>query len=99
MRYSYELWLEELGARIKQLRKARGWTLRDMIVQHGFHVTHWQAFERGKKGISVPSLMRVAELFDMTLCQLLEGLGEIHKSRSKPVRSAAKPAEPTRPAK
>ncbi len=77
MHYSYDLWLEELGARIKQLRKGRGWTLRDMVVQHGFHLTHWQGFERGKKGISVPSLMRVAELFDMTLCQLLEGLGEV----------------------
>ncbi len=93
------MWLEELGARIKQLRKGRGWTLRDMVVQHGFHLTHWQGFERGKKGISVPSLMQVAELFDMTLCHLLEGLGEVRKSPSKPLKSGTKLAKPIRPAK
>jgi transcriptional regulator with XRE-family HTH domain len=74
--YSYDLLLEQLGARIKQLRKAHGWTLRDMVVQHGFHLSHWQAFESGNRGISLPSLLRIAEVLGVTPSQLLKGLGE-----------------------
>jgi hypothetical protein len=79
LHYSYALLLEELGARIKKLRKERGLTLRDMVVQHGFHLTHWQAFERGKRGMALPSLLRIAEVLDVTLCDLLDGLGEAPK--------------------
>ncbi len=89
MKYSYDLLLEQLGARIKQLRKERGWTLRDMVVQHGFHLSHWQAFERGNRGMSVPSLLRIAEVFDVTLCELLDGLGEV---KAEKVASSKPPA-------
>lgn len=74
MRYSYELFIKELGVRLKQMRNERGWTLRDMIVDHSFHMTHWQGFEKGK-GISVQSLLRVCEVFDIKLDDLVEGLG------------------------
>jgi transcriptional regulator with XRE-family HTH domain len=93
MEYSYELLLEQLGARLKELRKSRGWTLRDMVVKHGFHLTHWQAFEKGNRGMSLPSLLRVAAIFDKTPSQLLEGLGEAPKSAAmtvpKPIRKTA----------
>lgn len=81
MAYSYEVFLEELGARIKQLRKERGWTLRDMVVQHGFHLSHWQAFEKGNRGISLSSLLRIAEVYNITLSELLDGLGEVKEKQ------------------
>lgn len=87
MQYSYEVVLEQLGARIKELRKKRGWTLRYMVIEHKFHLTHWQGFETGKRGISLPSLLRVAEVFDMTLAQLVEGIGEEPKA---PVKATPK---------
>ena len=74
MRYTYESFLKELGARLKQMRQERGWTLRTMVVEHKFHVTHWQSFEKGK-AISVPSLLRVCEVFDVSLEDLVRGLG------------------------
>ena len=74
MQYSYTKFLTELGFRLKHMRKERGWTLRDMIVLHGVHLTHWQSFEKGK-AISVPSLLRVCEIFDMPLETLVAGLG------------------------
>jgi transcriptional regulator with XRE-family HTH domain len=76
LRYSYELLQAQLGARLRELRKQKGWTLRDMVVQHGFHVTHWQHFEHGSRGISLPSLLRIAEVFDVPPSELIEGLGE-----------------------
>lgn len=83
MAYSYDLLLQQLGARIKELRKARGWTLRDMVVQHGFHLSHWQGFESGTRGISIPSLLRISEVLDVSPSQLLEGLG---KTEGKKIR-------------
>ena len=74
MRYTYESFLKELGARLKKMRQERGWTLRMMVVEHKFHVTHWQSFENGK-AISVPSLLRVCEVFDVSLEDLVRGLG------------------------
>jgi len=101
--YSYELLLVELGARIKQLRKDRGWTLRDMVVQHDFHLTHWQSFENGKRGLSLPSLLRIAGVLDVPPSKLIEGLGEptkLEKTRSprkQSVKSATSvPDEQTR---
>jgi DNA-binding Xre family transcriptional regulator len=56
------------------MRTDRGWTLRRMIVEHGFHLAQWQGFEKGK-GISVPTLLRLCEIFDLTLEELVGGLG------------------------
>jgi transcriptional regulator with XRE-family HTH domain len=79
--YSYELLLDQLGARIKQLRKERGWTLRDMVVQHGFHLSQWQALEAGnRRGVSIPTLLRVAEILSVPPWELLRDLGEVKAS-------------------
>jgi len=82
MRYTYKSFLKELGARLKQMRQERGWTLRMMVVEHKFHVTHWQSFENGK-AISVPSLLRVCEVFDVSLEDLVRGLGRSVPSETK----------------
>ncbi len=41
-----------------------------MIIRHGFHLAQWQGFEKGK-GISVPSLLRMCEVFDLKLEELV----------------------------
>lgn len=86
--YIHEKFLAELGTRLKQARKDRGWTLRDMIVLHGFHLTHWQSFEKGK-GISVPSLLRICAVFDLTLEELVGGIG---RTESAPEPEASPPS-------
>jgi hypothetical protein len=74
--YSYEAVLQQLGARLKAMRKERGWTLQDMVIKHGFHVTHWQHFEKGDRGMSLPSLLRIADVFEVTPSKLLEDLSQ-----------------------
>lgn len=64
-----------LGRRIKELRKERGWSLRDMILMHGYHLSQWQKYEKGGP-VTVDSLLRMAAVFDMTLSQLLGDLVE-----------------------
>jgi hypothetical protein len=39
LRYDYRAFSVELGEKIKQLRKDSGLTLRNLIVQHDFHLT------------------------------------------------------------
>ena len=70
------------------MRIDRKWTLRSMIVQHGFHLAQWQGFEKGT-GISVPSLLRMCDVFDVTLTDLIDGLGLVNEDTTKPKGSQA----------
>jgi hypothetical protein len=72
--YSYEKFSIELGKKLRAMRIERGWTLRGMIIDHGFHLSHWQGFETGR-GMSIPSLLRMCEVFDVNLEDLIGGIG------------------------
>ena len=74
MRYDYQDFLTALGKRIKGLREERGWTHRFLVQNHDFHMTQIYKIESGK-GISVPMLMRMAELYEVRLEKLIEDLG------------------------
>lgn len=52
-----------------------------MIARHGFHLAHWQGFEKGK-GISVRSLLRLCDVFDTPLEDLIVGLGRCPENAS-----------------
>jgi transcriptional regulator with XRE-family HTH domain len=71
----YAQFLKELGARIKQLRNDRGLSLRDMIVTHGYADSQWRRYERGGS-VNVQTLLRICNAFKISLCVLLDGLGE-----------------------
>jgi transcriptional regulator with XRE-family HTH domain len=74
----YEEFLKALGSRIKQLRKERGLSLRDMVLQHGYNDSQWRKYERGGS-INLQSLLKVAKVFEISLSKLLDGLGEYPK--------------------
>jgi transcriptional regulator with XRE-family HTH domain len=75
MAVDYKAFLKALGQRIRQFRKERGWSLRDMVIQHGYHDSQWRKYESGG-GLTIPSLLRIAELFQVSLSKLLDGLAE-----------------------
>ena len=68
----YAQFLKTLGTHIRALRKQRGWTLRDMVVGHGFHLSAWQGYEAGRFGMSLPSLLRVAKALGLHPADLLK---------------------------
>ena len=80
---------EALGRRIRELRLARQWTLRDMVLL-GYHVSQWQKFEKGCP-VTVDSLLRLATVFGITLADLFGDLIEY------PRESGSKPAPPATP--
>jgi transcriptional regulator with XRE-family HTH domain len=71
----YDKFLKTLGGRIKELRKERGLSLRDMVLQHGYNDSQWRKYERGGS-INLQSLLKVARVFGISLSKLLDGLGE-----------------------
>ena len=74
MQYEYELFLRELGARVKKLRSERGYAHRQMIAQFGFHLNQLQRIESGKP-VSVQTLLKLCATFDLKLEELVLDLG------------------------
>ena len=72
----YAQFLKALGAEIRAMRNEQGWTLRDMVVRHGFHLSAWQGYEAGRFGMSLPSLLRVAKALGMRPSTLLARVEE-----------------------
>jgi transcriptional regulator with XRE-family HTH domain len=61
-----------LGQRVKDLRKRRKLSQEDMI-SFGFSTRHWQQIEAGRP-ITVKTLLRISEAFEVPLVRLLRGL-------------------------
>ena len=68
----YKAFLAHTAKRIKELRRQRGLTLRDMVVVHGYHDSNWRRMEREGVG-SVQSLLRVAKAFGVPLTTITTG--------------------------
>jgi transcriptional regulator with XRE-family HTH domain len=71
--YDHEEFRQALAARIKALRKAKGWTQMRMTTDFGYHLAFWQNVENGRK-MSLQTMLRVANTFDMTIDELLQGI-------------------------
>ena len=68
-----------LGARLKQLREARGWRQEDMLT-HGISLRHWQRIEAGKS-ITVTTLLKIADAFNVPPSDLIADLYRKRKVR------------------
>ena len=73
MHYDYEEFRQALAARIKALRKAKGWTQMQMTTDFGHQRLFWQSIEAGRK-MSLQTMLRVANTFDLTIEELLQGI-------------------------
>ena len=74
MHYGHADFVATLAAHIKQLRKERALSVTNMVQLYGYHASHWQKIEAGER-MSLPTLLRVANTFDLTLAELLGGIG------------------------
>jgi transcriptional regulator with XRE-family HTH domain len=75
MQYDYELFLIELGTRVKQLRKDRKLSHRRMVTDFGFHLGQLAKIENGG-AVSAQTLLKLCAAFDMRLEELVRDLGE-----------------------
>lgn len=64
----------QLGERIRQLRKKRGWRQIDLAEQSGIHEVHISDLERGVREVGLRHLAALANAFELSLSELLRGL-------------------------
>lgn len=62
--------VEELGLRIRQLRKARGLTQEVLAEMAGVHPVYLAGIERGKRNPAFRNLSRIAAALDVPLATL-----------------------------
>lgn len=77
----YARFFKALGHRIRTYRTERGYTQEDMISL-GFSLRHWQMMEAGRP-ITLFTLLRVSEAFQVPLEEIVAGLGEHLRKRKK----------------
>lgn len=63
---------EDLGARIRGVRKERGLTLKELEAASGFSATHISEIERGKTSPTVGALLRIARALEKDPSYFLE---------------------------
>lgn len=59
---------------MRELRKKRGYSQEDML-SFGFSTRHWQQMEAGRP-ITVTTLLRICEVFEVPMSELVQGLDE-----------------------
>ncbi len=67
--------LKALGKRIRALRKDKKMNMRDIMISTGYHDAQWRKYEAGGS-LNIMSLMKVALALEVSLVQLLDGLGQ-----------------------
>lgn len=65
---------KKLGLRIKTLREERGWTQEQCASYLGFHYSTIGHFESGDRNVTLATLEKIAEGFNITLEDLFKGL-------------------------
>jgi len=62
------------GARVRHLRKQRGWTQAEMADRLGIDRSYLADIERGKRNVALLNIQVIAEGFGMTIAQLFARL-------------------------
>ncbi|UPK44906.1 helix-turn-helix domain-containing protein [Paenibacillus pabuli] len=68
--------LKLVGARIRALRKERGYSQESLGEKDGFHFSYIGQIERGEKNVSLVNLAKIAESLDVNLIQLFAYIEE-----------------------
>ncbi len=66
--------LRALGKRVNELRTAKGWSQEEFASIGGFHRTYIGQIERGEKNISLANLVKLSNVLDVTVSDLLSRL-------------------------
>ena len=64
--------MEKFGKKLRQLRKQRDLTLRQLAEILGVHFTHLNNIEHGTKRPSTDLVLKVAQVFDVSTDQLMK---------------------------
>jgi transcriptional regulator with XRE-family HTH domain len=66
----------QLGERIRELRRARGWRQIDLAAHAELSKTHVNELEKGKREVGLNALERLALALDLKPSELLKLIGK-----------------------
>lgn len=66
---------EELGKRIKELRKMTGLSQEKFALKIGMDRTYFATVESGKRNISLNNIEKIAKGLNISISELFEGIG------------------------
>lgn len=67
---------EEFGARVRKMRKSRGWTQERLAQAAGRHWTYIGGLERGERNITLQVAADIARALDADIEELFRGIGK-----------------------
>ena len=87
--------LKALGKRIRALRRDKKLNMRDIMIATGYYDAQWRKYEAGGS-MNLMSLMKVALALEVSLVDLLDGLGQwplrtVAEIESKPATTSLLP--------
>ena len=65
---------QAFGRRLKELRKAKGWTQKELANRLAIRYSHLNKYESGMHAPPFEKLIQLADIFDVSLDSLLKGL-------------------------
>ena len=65
---------QQFGERIRSLREKRSLSQENLAFLVGVHRTYLGGIERGERNVSLHNIKRIAQAFEMTISQLMEGI-------------------------
>ena len=71
---------QELGARIRKLRKAKGYSQESFARKSGIDRTYIASVEAGKRNISIDNIKKIADALNVTLNELFDFTKPIHNT-------------------
>lgn len=66
--------LERFGERVRELRKAKGWSQEEFAHQCGLDRTYMGGIERGERNVALRNLERLAAALGISIERLMKGL-------------------------
>jgi ribosome-binding protein aMBF1 (putative translation factor) len=64
----------KLGAKVRALRKSRGWSQDVLADRSGLHRAHVGEIERGESNVTLQTLKIIADTLDVTMSELLRSV-------------------------
>jgi transcriptional regulator with XRE-family HTH domain len=72
-RFSLDIFLKELGQRVRDLRIQRGWTQQQLAEKSNMDRTYIIAVEFGKQNLSIGVVMKIAKALNVPIERFLSG--------------------------
>ncbi len=66
---------KRLGARIRELRKRKGWSQEELGDVSGLHYTYVGSVERGERNVTLRSIQTIAGSLSVSISELFQGIG------------------------